>query len=209
MSASELEVGLVTVSGLGQVKRSRFSRAEKIVAPVLIIIVVWAAYSFSQPSSISSKTYTSTASLSQPNSLPDFTLPVVGSNGLTGQTVTLSSFRGKVILLEFMEPSCPHCQHMAPVLATLNSEYGSNVVVVSVSGPWDGVTAQDTANFVHTYSTSWTVLYDSSGIVFSNYGVQSTPTFFIISREGIVSSTFQGEQTHDTLAGALSAAGSA
>lgn len=194
---------------MGQVKRSRFSRVEKIAAPMLIIIVIWAAYSFSQPSSISSKTYTSTASLSQPNSLPDFTLPVVGSNGLTGETITLSSFRGKVILLEFMEPSCPHCQHMASVLAALNSEYGGNVVFVSVSGPWEGMTAQDTANFVRTYVASWTIVFDSSGIVFSNYGVQSTPTFFIISRDGIVSSTFQGEQTHDTLAGALTAAGSA
>lgn len=193
---------------LSQIKRWKFSRAEKIAAPLLIIIAVWTIYSFAQPSSISPKvTYSSsTSSLSHSNNVPDFTLPVVDKDGLTGQTITLSSFRGKVVLLEFMEPSCPHCQNMAPILATLNSERAGNAVFISVTGPWNGVTAQDTANFVRTYATSWTIVYDSSGIVFSNYGVQSTPTFFIIGRDGVVSSTFQGEQTHDTLAGALSAA---
>jgi len=192
---------------LGQVRRSRFSRMEKIAAPMFIILAVWAVYSFTQPSSNSTKiTYSSAVSLTQSNNLPDFTLPVVGSNGLTGQSVTFSSFRGKVILLEFMESSCSHCEAMAPVLATLNSEYGSNVVLLSVIGPWNGVTAQDAAGFVQKYGVTWTIVYDSSGIVFSNYGVQATPTFFIISREGSISSTFQGEQKHDTLAGAISAA---
>ena len=96
---------------------------------------------------------------------------------------------------------------MAPILDTLYAQYGSgNVVFVSIAGPWNGATADDTANFVRTYGTTWTTVYDSSGIVFSNYGVQSTPTFFVIGKDGSVSSSFQGEQTSDTLAGALSAA---
>ncbi len=192
-----------------EVKRPKLSRTEKIAIPVIIIIAIWAAYSFTQsPSSSTSLqvTYSSTTSLSQSNSVPDFTLPLVGSNGLTGQTITLSSFRGKVVLLEFMEPWCPHCKNMAPVLDTLYSQYGSSVVFISVAGPWNGATADDTANFIRTYGTNWTTVYDSSGIVFSNYGVQSTPTFFIIGKDGTVSSTFQGEQTSNTLAGALSAA---
>ncbi len=179
---------------------------EKIAAPMFIILAIWAVYSFSQPSNSTKITYSSTASLSQSNNLPDFVLPAVGSNGLTGQTVTFSSFRGKVILLEFMEANCVHCEHMAPILSTLYSQYGGNVVFLSVVGPWNGVTAQDAAGFVRTYGVTWTIVYDSSGIVFSNYGIQATPTFFIISTVGVVSSTFRGEQTHDTLAGALSAA---
>ena len=196
------------VSDLSQRKRFKFSKAEKIAAPVILIIVIWAAYSFAQSSTTSQPAQISstTVSSSQSSSLPDFTLPIVGSNGLTGQSITFSSLRGKVILLEFMEANCPHCEHMAPILATMYSQYGSSVVFLSVVGPWDGVTVQDTAGFVSTYRVTWNIVYDSSGIVFSNYGIQATPTFFIISRDGLVSSTFQGEQTHDTLAGALSAA---
>lgn len=95
---------------------------------------------------------------------------------------------------------------MASILESLYAQYGTNVVFITVAGPWNGATADDTANFIRTYGTTWTTTYDSSGIVFSNYGVQSTPTFFIIGKDGSISSTFQGEQSTDTLAGAISAA---
>jgi len=192
---------------LSQHKRFKFSKAEKIAAPVIIIIVIWAAYSFTQPStspSQSTQVSSTVASSMQSNNLPDFTLPIVGPNGLTGQMATFSSFHGKVILLEFMNPNGAPCQHMASILKQLNSEY--SVVIISVIGVWNGVTVQDAAGFVNTYGVTWTVVYDSSGIVASNFGVQGPPTFIIINRDGLVSSTFHGQQTHDTLAGALSAA---
>jgi thiol-disulfide isomerase/thioredoxin len=191
-------------------KTHGLSKAEKIAIPIIIIIAVWALYSFTQPSSSSTNlhvTYSSTASLTQSAGSPDFTLPVVGPNGLTGQKMTLSSFRGKVVLLEFMEPWCPHCQNMASVLDGLYKQYGSgNVVFISVAGPWNDATANDAANFINNYGTGWTYVYDSSGIVFSNYGVDSTPTFFIIGKDGSISSTFSGEQTANALSGAISAA---
>jgi protein-disulfide isomerase len=112
------------------------------------------------------------------------------------------------VLLEFMEPWCPHCQNMAPVLESLYSQYGKgNVVFISVAGPWDGASASDAAKFVSQYGSSWTYVYDSSGTIFSEYGVNSTPTFFVIGTDGSVAGTFTGEQTADTLGGALSAAG--
>lgn len=137
---------------------------------------------------------------------PDFTLPVVGPNGLTGQTVTLSSFRGKIVVLEFMEPWCEHCQNMAPVIEQLNGPYGSNVVFISVSGPWDGATADDTAKFITSYGSTWTYVYDSSGTVFSEYSVNSTPIFYIIGTDGTVSTSLVGEQPSSALAGAISSA---
>ncbi len=137
---------------------------------------------------------------------PDFTLPVVGPNGLTGQTVTLSSFRDKVVLLEFMEPWCPHCQNMAPIIEQLNGQYGSDVVFISVSGPWNGATADGTAKFILSYGSTWTYVYDSSGTVFSGYGVNSTPTFYVIGTDGSIANTFTGEQSYEALAASLTSA---
>jgi len=191
-------------------KAHGLSKAEKIAIPIIIIIAIWATYSFLQPSPTSTTpqvTNSSTASLSQSGGAPDFTLSVVGPNGLTGQTVTLSSFRGKVVFLEFMEPWCTHCQNMAPVLNSLYAKYSSEkIVFISVAGPWNGATANDAANFIHNYGGSWIYVYDSSGTVFSNYGVNSTPTFFIIGKDGGVASTFSGEESADTLSSAISAA---
>jgi len=192
------------------VQKHGLSKAEKVAIPIIIIIAIWAVYSFTQPAPTSttlSVTYSSTPSLSQSSSAPDFTLPSVGASGLTGQTVTLSSFRGKVVLLEFMEPWCPHCQRMASALDSLYSQYGSgNVVFISVAGPWNGATSDDAANFIRTYGTNWVYLYDGSGTIFSEYGVQSTPTFVVIGKDGSISTTFTGEQTSDALSGAISAA---
>ena len=196
------------------------SKAEKIAIPIILIIAVWAVYSVLNPgpSGSTSLSNSVTTSLSQSGLAPDFTLPVVGPNGLTGQTVALSSFRGKaVVLLEFMEPWCPHCQNMAPILGGLYAQYGKgNVVFLSVAGPWNGATASDAAKFIapggygYGYGgPNWIYVYDSSGTIFSNYGVNSTPTFFIIGMDGTVQpgSPMVGEETAGALSSALSAAG--
>lgn len=190
----------------GTSRKNALSRSEKIAIPIIIIIAVWVVYSISQPAVPSSPTTsTQTTGSVGPGGL-DFTLPVVSSAGLTGQTLTLSSFRGKVVLLEFMEPWCPHCQDMAPVLAKLYTQYGSNVVFLSVAGPWQGATAQDAAKFIRDYGSSWSYVYDASGSVVSEFGVNATPTFFIIGKDGSIAATYQGEQSFETLAAGLSAA---
>lgn len=183
------------------------SKIEKVAIPVIILIAIWVAYSVMQPGSPGPQTSTTASSLTQSGGPPDFTLPIVGTNGLTGQSVTLSSLRGKVVLLEFMEPWCPHCQKMAPILESLHTQYGSSVVFVSVSGPWNGATADDTAKFIQTYGSSWTYLFDSSGNTMSSYGVTATPTFFVLGKNGsVVVGPLPGEQTADALAGALAQA---
>ena len=187
--------------------KPKFSKAEKIAIPIIIIIAVWVVYSLAQPApttpTVSTQSNTGTAALA-----PDFTLPVVNGNGLNGQTLTLSSLRGKVVLLEFMEPWCEHCQHMAPLLDKLYAQYGnsSNIVFLSVAGPWQGATAQDAAQFIRNYGTNWLFVYDSSGSIVSEYGVTATPTFFIIGKDGSIVVRYEGEQTIDTLSSGLMSA---
>jgi thiol-disulfide isomerase/thioredoxin/ribosomal protein L40E len=132
----------------------------KVVAVIIIVVAVWAAYSFTQPSSTPTNltvTYTST---NLQSGAPNFTLPIVGSNGLTGQTITLSSFQGEVVFLQFMEPWAPHCQHMTPILDSLYGQYGGNVVFIMVMGPWNGAAVTDTSNFIQVCDQR-TCLYKS------------------------------------------------
>jgi protein-disulfide isomerase len=163
-----------------------------------VIFVIYAAYSLSQPPP-------PTPTLS--GGAPDFTLPIVGPNGLTGGQISLSSFHGKVILLEFMVPQCSHCQNMAPILEQLHTQYpaSSNVVFVSVASPFSyGATPTDVATFIRTYHSDWTYVWDSSGTTFSTYGVSGTPTFFIISKSGSIAQTYQGEVAASTIAAEIS-----
>jgi thiol-disulfide isomerase/thioredoxin len=183
------------------------SRSEKIAIPIIILIAIWVVYSISHPTTIPNAPTTSSTQMSGNPVAPDFTLSLVSGGGPTGQTVSLSSFRGKVVLLEFMEPWCPHCQKMAPVLEKLYNEYGKgNIVFLTIAGPWQGATVQDTAQFIKDYGSTWSYVYDSSGSVMSAYGVNATPAFMIIGRDGSIVARYEGEQSYDILVAGLAAA---
>src|SRR5208282_700635 len=188
-------------------RKHGLSRAEKIAIPIIIIIAVWVVYSVSQPAVPvqPSQSQTKTTAVLTSNPL-DFTLPVIGPNGQTDQSITLSSLRGKVVFIEFMEPWCEHCQNMAPIMESVYKQYGGNVTFISVSGSWQGATIADTSTFIRTYGSSWTYVYDSSGSVMNTYGVDSTPTFVIIGRDGSVITKLVGEQLRPTLADAITRA---
>ena len=55
-----------------------------------------------------------------PRQAPEFVLNMQG-----GKQDLLSKHRGKVLLVEFLFTTCPHCQHTAAVLSKLQADYGS------------------------------------------------------------------------------------
>jgi thiol-disulfide isomerase/thioredoxin len=125
---------------------------------------------------------------------PDFTLPVVGSSGLTGEKISLSLYRGRVVLLEFMEPSCIRCKHMAPILDGIYRQYEQqDVVFLSVAGPWNGATADDAAEFIRAFHSEWTYVYDPSGTTFNTFNITATPTIFMINAQSEIAMTYSGE----------------
>lgn len=131
----------------------------------------------------------------------DFTLPVVTENGLSDQMVSLSSFRGKVVVLEFMVSWCTSCQAMAPTIGALHGAYSDeNVIFISVAGTFRGADAESTAKFIRDYGTSWTHVLDSSNALFNSYQVKGTPTYFIIDGNGNIRSIHNGAVSYGTLA---------
>jgi thiol-disulfide isomerase/thioredoxin len=138
---------------------------------------------------------------------PDFQLQVVGPDGLTGEMAKLSSFRGNVVLLELMESWCQYCRADAPAIESLRWEYEPRgVVFISVAGTDRGATAESTAAFIKEYETQWTYVLDSDNSIFRRYNVESTPTFFILDKNGVIVSTFKGLATTEVLTSSLDAA---
>jgi thiol-disulfide isomerase/thioredoxin len=183
-------------------KHSGLSKAEKAGIPILILIVLWVMYSLTQPSlPIQSQSHSSTSTML--TRAEEFKLPVIGPNGLTGQSVSLSSYRGKIILLEIMQPSCQHCQNVAPVLERFYKQHGADVVILSIAA---GAPADDVAKFIRDYDSHWTYLYDSAGSMATMYGVTGTPTFFVIGRDGSIITSLQGQQNYETFESVLAQA---
>lgn len=94
---------------------------------------------------------------------------------------------------------------MVPIVDRLYAQYGAqNIVFLSVAGPWNSATADDAAKFIRDYKTNWTYVYDSSGTIFTTYGVTGTPTFFLIAKNGSIATRYEGTNaTYEILAADL------
>lgn len=131
---------------------------------------------------------------------PEFELPTS-----VGGTIGVTDYRGSVLFLEFMDIDCSHCIAEAQqVLPFLYENYSTRARFLSVSVNFVG--AEDTPvrinDFRNTYGTPWVYALDD-GRARSAYGVDSTPTTFILDRNGIVSAVFFGENPLASYAAAL------
>ena len=123
-----------------------------------------------------------------------------------GQTVSLSDYRGKAVLLELFATWCPHCQAEAPHLARLARELAPNGVrFVSVNG--DSEDAASVFAFHRYFASPYPALLDYQGSpsgsftklgkpgpVSTAYRLQSFPTFYVIKPVGTIAWAAQGEQ---------------
>ena len=176
----------------------RSSRTPVLIfAGIVILVVLVGWYAFLAPV---------TALATSVASLRIFNLPEVTDQGLTNNMIQLSSFRGNVVVLEFMVSWCPVCKQMASAVAYLNDKYsGQGVVFLSVAGTQNGASASSTAQFIRDYGATWTHVLDTD-TVFREYGIVATPTYLILDRSGTILSRFQGIISTDAFTTAIDAA---
>jgi peroxiredoxin len=168
---------------------------------IVLVLIIVGLYVFSQPPK---------APGSPGDIAPDFGLRVVTAEGLTDQVVRLSDHEGKVVVLEFMVSWCHVCQEMEPSIVYLYDTYSDqDVVFLSVAGTQRNATAETTAAFIREYGATWTHVLDSDNSVFSEYGVDATPTYFVIDKSGKISSRLQGVVVTDAFSKAINEALSA
>lgn len=110
---------------------------------------------------------------------PDFTL-----QNLDDQSVSLSDFRGKPVLLNFWATWCPPCRHEMPYLQEIYDEWsGKGLVVLAINM---GESPFDVKTFMETYNLSIPALVDVAGNAAHKYNIVSIPTSFFIDSDGII-----------------------
>ena len=129
--------------------------------------------------------------LAQRPDLMDFTLPL-----LNGEQKTLSSHKGKVVILNFWATWCPPCRAEMPSMETLYKRFqnqGLEILAVDI-----GETASAVQPFVRNNNYTFPVLLDLNGNIGSLYGVTAIPTSIIIDRSGKIISRITGSIQWDT-----------
>ena len=114
---------------------------------------------------------------------PDFTL-----NDITGKPVSLSSFRGRKVVLVFWASWCPDCRAEVPQLKALYAAANpKKVAFVSVS--FDR-TLEALQKYVAENELPGVQLYESAGKkeskVSADYGVKWIPALYLIDEKGKV-----------------------
>ncbi len=115
---------------------------------------------------------------------PDFTL-----NDLDGKAVSLSEYRGKVVVIDFWATWCPPCRKGIPDFVEMQEEYGRDkFIVLGINldqGTPDKVLPM-VKDFAQNYKINYPVLMHDQSIVFAYGGIQSIPTTFIVDQNGKV-----------------------
>ena len=141
------------------------------------------------------------ASASQTQAAPDFSLTLS-----TGETVKLSDFRGKAVLLHFWATWCPPCRAELPEMNALaeslaqNSDSKLEFLAVCIS---DEETSR--AQFMAKNNYTFKGGLDARGDVASLYRVQGIPSSFLISPDGSIEKRHVGAMSKAQLLDFVSA----
>ena len=109
-----------------------------------------------------------------------------------GNEHTLSDYKGKTVFLNFWATWCGPCRSEMPDIQNLYETYdteGDNAViilVVAVPGLGQEKDEAGIKAFLDENGYTYPTLMDTTGDLFSEYGISSFPTTFMIDREGNV-----------------------
>jgi tetratricopeptide (TPR) repeat protein len=107
----------------------------------------------------------------------DFKLP-----DLEGNIVSLTDYRGKVVLINFWFPACGPCLMELPHIQKIYDKYKDReleVLLIQVSQ-----TKEEGKKFLEKNKYTMTSLYSDGTWAIENYGVKACPTNFFIDRQG-------------------------
>jgi len=117
---------------------------------------------------------------------PDFSL-----KDINGKDFTLSSLKGKVVILSFWATWCHPCKDEMPRLNKLYKEMGSRgLEIVAVSSDYSIGYLKD---FLVKNSLDFSILYDEKRAVTRQYKIPFLPVTFLIDKNGVIVEKITGE----------------
>ena len=117
---------------------------------------------------------------------PDFSLQLQQDGKTSNKTVTLNSYKGKVLFLHFWATWCPPCKVELPHMESLAKKLASQgdkakmeFLAVCISDSQKALTS-----FMQKNGYTFPSALDEPGLVAMKYGIQGVPTSILISPEG-------------------------
>ncbi len=119
-------------------------------------------------------------------SAPSFTL-----QDLNGKTVSLSDFKGKVVVLDFWATWCPPCVKEIPHFIELYEQYKDRgFAMVGISVDREGVSV--VKSFARKYQINYPILMADGQVANAYGGITGIPTTFVIDSAGNIRHKYVG-----------------
>ncbi|HNT35791.1 MAG TPA: TlpA disulfide reductase family protein, partial [bacterium] len=124
---------------------------------------------------------------------------------LDSQTVTLSQFKGKPVMLAFLASWSGSCKRQAPIVETVfQASKSQDLVVIGIFSE----RAEDKIKeFATTQGLTFPIVVDAEKSVMKDFNVNSWPCFVLLDKEGSVKKELPGMRTSDELREALGTLG--
>jgi peroxiredoxin len=167
---------------------------KKVIAAVVLIAllgvaIVQAMEKKAEPENVSQEA-ANMGGLKVGAKAPDFELKT-----LAGDTVKLSDFKGKKVMLNFWATWCPPCKAEMPAMEEFHKEAGDDVVILAVNiDPHLDVKA-----FVDENGITFPIPLDEEDIVNETYQVLSIPTTYFIDTKGNIGNKYIGAMNLDAM----------
>ncbi len=172
----------------------RGSRDWVLVVTAVIAVAVWLALRSSERAAVAPVTTAEPTRIVAGEVAPSPTLaaapvegalaPNVALETLDGDTVSLSDYRGQVVLVNFWASWCSPCRVEIPELASLYGdlgEQGFEILAINV-----GENAEQIGLFTEALEMPFTILLDSDGAAARRYGLRGLPTSLLVDRDGVI-----------------------
>jgi cytochrome c-type biogenesis protein len=112
--------------------------------------------------------------------------PAYAAANLEGDTLSLASFRGDVVLLNLWATWCGPCREETPYLQSVYEDRADDGLVILGISLDAGDTGPQVASFVEEYGVTYPILHDPAMRGLQLYRVLGLPASFLIDRDGVL-----------------------
>lgn len=126
---------------------------------------------------------------------PDFELVT-----LKGESVKLSDYKGKKVILNFWATWCPPCKAEMPHMQKFyeeNKEDGIDILAVNLTDMDNG--KKSIESFVKDYELTFEIPLDQKGVIGRQYQAFTIPTSYMIDTKGVISNKIVGPMDEEMM----------